>query len=53
MIEELVNVNQLRLRDILTLTPEIISWLDVMAKHEAAIYSALSDEQLAAACRAL
>jgi hypothetical protein len=52
MIAFLVNYNDRHLRSILTLTPEVIEWLNIMAERETARYAPLSDAELAAACAA-
>ena len=50
MIEYLVRSNESRLRNILTLTPEINQWLEVMAQRQAVSWAKHSEEELAAAC---
>ena len=52
MIAFLVHSNDSRLRSVLTLTPEVIDWLNAMVEPETARYSALSDAELVAACAA-
>ncbi len=53
MIARLVNYNDWYLRGLLTLTPEVIDWLNSMAESETARYATLTDAELAAACNAL
>jgi hypothetical protein len=53
MIAFLVHSNDARLRSLLTLTPEVIDWLNAMIEHETTHYANLSDTELAAACAAV
>jgi hypothetical protein len=52
MIAFLVHSNDSRVREVVTLTPDIIDWLNVMIVAETARYSTLTDARLLAACEA-
>jgi hypothetical protein len=52
MIAFLVRSNDSRLRSVLTLTPDVIDWLNAMIENETARYAKLSDTELTAACAA-
>jgi hypothetical protein len=52
MIAFLVHANDSRVREVVTLTPDVIDWLNVMIAAETARYGTLTDAQLQSACEA-